>query len=449
MRRLIGVIALVSGVSLTAQTQPSGTGRGRIIGHVLTPYAELVGEATVTLTSSVAQTVRTTRTDERGSFSFENLPEGRYRVLASKSGYTGRQPPTLSDSGSFFFGQGTNVDLTENEAVSDLQVLLQRSASISGRVIRPDGSAAPGVQVQLAVRAGTGRGILTEAQATSQFDGRYEITGLPQGEYLVGALNVAMPTRRGFDAAGTTQAERNAAGRQAVAAATNSHWSWYPGVSDSEPGSPVTLLEGVNAEGIDIWLTPSQRFSVSGRVFWPVGVTLNGITIDYGDPGGTNSGLWLLSDPGGLFTLSGIAPGTLTMLVRAETDQGMMLGLATTEVTVDSVEDVRIVVDRPGLVAGRITYEGSVPAASRATGLRAVQQLLKVSALYPVPESSIDSSGRFELHETLGEYEFALIGLATDLSIKTVRRNGRPLPSNRIGVAAGETIRDVEIVVGR
>ena len=175
---------------------------------------------------------------------------------------------------------------------------------------------------------------------------------------MVGALNVTMPTRQGFDARMATpaeRAERNAAGRQAVAAATNSHWSWYPGVSDSEPGSPVTLLEGVNAEGIDIWLTPSQRFSVSGRVFWPIGVTVNGITIDYGDPGGTSSGLWLLSDPGGLFTLSGIAPGALTMLVRAETDQGMMLGLATTEVTVDSVEDVRIVVDHPGLVAGRIT----------------------------------------------------------------------------------------------
>jgi hypothetical protein len=90
-----------------------------------------------------------------------------------------------------------------------------------------------------------------------------------------------------------------------------------------------------------------------------------------------------------------------------------------------------------------------VPGASRATGLRAVQKLLKVSALYPVPESSIDSSGRFELHDTLGEYEFALIELAPDLSIKRVMRNGRALPSNRIGVAAGETIRDIEIVVGR
>ena len=137
------------------------------------------------------------------------------------------------------------------------------------------------------------------------------------------------------------------------------------------------------------------------------------------------------------------------MLVRADSDQGPLIGMASTEVTVDAVEDVRIVVDRPGLVAGRIVYEGSVPSASRATSVVAVQKLLKVSAIYPVPESAIDSSGRFELIGTVGEYEFALDGLASDLAIKRVMRGGRTLPMNRIGVAPGEAIRDIEIVVGR
>ena len=209
------------------------------------------------------------------------------------------------------------------------------------------------------------------------------------------------------------------------------------------------VLEGLNAEGIDIWLTPSQRFYVSGRVFWPVGVSVENITIDYGDPAGTRSGLWPVSDPGGIFTLSGIAPGALTMLVRADTDQGTLIGMATTEVTVDSVEDVRIVVDRPGLVSGRIVYEGNVAASSRATSLVAQQRLLKVSALYPIPEASIDPRGRFALHNTVGGYEFALEGLGSGLSIKRVMRNGRALPMNRLGVAPGETVRDIEIVVGR
>ena len=62
---------------------PADVDSGRIAGHVVTAYAELVREATVTLARVNDQEVRfqsrTTRTDEDGSFSFTQLPEGRYR----------------------------------------------------------------------------------------------------------------------------------------------------------------------------------------------------------------------------------------------------------------------------------------------------------------------------------------------------------------------------------
>ena len=445
---LVFVAALLVASPANAQVQ-SPADSGRIAGHVVTAYAELMAGVTVTLgrrnERGISFPAQTTTTDSSGGFSFGQLPPGRYRVMASKPGYTGRQQPDLQAEPGDFFEAGPAVNLADGAQVLDVQVVLHRTASIAGRVIRPDGSAAPDVRVQVAVRAGTGRRPLIEAQATTQFDGRYEVTGLPPGEYLVGATNVPMPTRRGFDATQTTREELS----RVVAAAASSHWSWYPGVPESEPGNSVTVFEGVNAEGIDIWLTPSQRFYVSGRVSWPVGVSVESINIDYGDPEGTRSGLWLVSDPGGLFTLSGVAPGALTMLARAETDQGILMGIATTEVTVDSVEDVRITVDRPGLVSGRIVYEGNIPASSRATSLVAQQKLLKVSALYPRPETSIDSSGRFELQSTMGEYEFDLEGLGSGLSIKRVMRNGRTLPMNRLGVAPGEAVRDIEIVVGR
>jgi hypothetical protein len=443
------VAALLVAVPAHAQER-SLPDTGRIAGHVVGAYSELMTGVTVTLGRVKDQDVGfralTATTDNSGAFSFEQLPPGRYRVMASKQGYTDRQLPTgQTQVGAPRFETGSAVALSEGAQVLDVQVVMHRTASIAGRVIRPDGSAAPSVRVQAAIRSGAERQPLFEAQTTSQFDGRYEITGLPPGDYLVGAMNVASPTRQTFDAAQTTPEERN----RVVAAAASGHWSWYPGVPEAEPGNAVTVLEGVNAEGIDIWLTPSQRFYVSGRVFWPVGFAIETITIDYGDPAGTRSGLWLVSDPGGLFTLAGVPPGALTMLVRAESDQGTLMGIATTEVTVDAVEDVRITVDRPGLIAGRVVYEGNVPASSRATGLVAQQKLLKVSALYPVPMSSIDADGRFELRNTLGEYEFDLEGLGAGMSIKRVMRNGRALPMNRLGVAPGEAIRDLEIVVGR
>jgi hypothetical protein len=222
----------------------------------------------------------------------------------------------------------------------------------------------------------------------------------------------------------------------------------YPGVPDTEPGELVTLFEGVRAEGIDIWLTPAQRFSVSGRVFWPVGVAPGAISIDFGDPAGTRSGVWYLSDPGGLFTLMGIPPGPLTVLARAESDQGPLLGLATTIVAVDSVEDVRVVVDRPGTVSGRVVYEGGGGArGNRATSIVLVQKLLKVSALYPVPEAPLGQDGRFEIREALGEYEIELRGLPSGLTITRILRGGVALRANRIAVAGGETVDDLEVVV--
>jgi hypothetical protein len=451
MRRTLGIVAaLLFAPAANGQVlSPSDADNGRIAGAVATIDAELVADATVTLgrvnDQGVAVRRRTVRTDASGAFSFTGLPEGRYRVFASKPGYTSRQLPG-PDEVTMSFSEGALVDLAVDAQALDVQVTLHRSASIAGRVIRPDGSAAPNVQVQLALPgSGRGRQVLFEAKATSQLDGRYEIRDLPPGEYLVGALNLSMPTRQPVDAAETTQEERN----RAVAAARTANWSWYPGVPDQEPGSAVTLLEGVNAEGIDILLTAPQRFSVSGVVFWPVGVAPQGITIDYGDPEGQRSGIWIVSDPGGSFALSGLALGALTLLARAESEQGPLIGIATTEVMAEAFEDVRIVIDRPSLVAGRIVYEENVPQSSRATSIVAEQKLLRVSALYPVPESPVDSSGRFELTGPIGEFEFALDGLAPGLTIKRVTRNGRPLPMNRIGVAAAEVVRDIEIVVGQ
>jgi len=441
---LPAVAALLSVITVTAQVQFPSTEAGRITGHVVTGYAELVADAIVTLLGRANDQGlrRTTRTDSTGSFGFAGLPAGSYRLSATKSGYTSRQLAD-GDVTTATFEVGPAVDLAA-DAHADVQIVVRRTGRIAGRVIRPDGSAAPDTAVGVVSRS---RPLpLLDTMTTSQYDGRYEIAGLPPGEYVV----VAMPGMR--RASTSVDSVSFQAGVRAITAENSlpadRRWTWYPGVADAGSASTVTVLEGIGAEGIDVWLTPAQRFNVSGRVFWPVGTLAENIVIDYGDPAGTSNGVWLVSDPGGLFTIAGIAPGSLTLLVRADSSEGTLIGIASTEVTMDSVEDVRIVVDRPGRIAGRIVYEGNVPASGHATSIVAVQKLLKVSALYPVPESTVDSGGRFALPGLVGEYEFALDGLQQGLTIKRVIRNGRPLPTNRIGVGGGEDIRDIEIVVG-
>jgi len=447
------VAALLSVTAVNAQVQsPTEADRGRIAGHVVTAYAELVSDATVTLGRIDDQGLRIqttrTRTDGTGAFSFARLPEGRYVLEASKPGYTSRQLAGTDTASTATFDVGPAVDLVEDAQVLDVQVVLRRTARIAGRVIHPDGRAAPEIQVVVAQRSSTGGTPLPETITSSRFDGRYEITGLPPGEFLV----VAMPGTRRTGIAGNDSPPFAAGVRATVEGnrpLPDQRWAWYPSVADANAATGVTVLEGVDADGIDIWLLPAQRFNVSGRVLWPVGLSAENIVIDYGDPGGTRSDVWFVSDPDGFFTLNGIAPGPLTLLVRADSEQGPLIGVGSTEVTIDSVEDVRIVVDRQGRITGRIVYEGSVPPSGRATSIVAVQKLFKTSVISSVPESTVDADGRFDIPGAVGEFEFALDGLQRGLTIKRVMRNGRSLPMNRIGVAAGETISNIEIVVGR
>src|SRR4029450_5406344 len=83
----------------------------------------------------------TTRTDDRGAFSFTQLPERPSRLSASTPGYTSRQLPSGSEP-TLIFDVGPVVDLGQDGQALDLQVVLHRTASIAGRIIRPDGSAA-------------------------------------------------------------------------------------------------------------------------------------------------------------------------------------------------------------------------------------------------------------------------------------------------------------------
>jgi len=92
------VAALLIAVPANAQVQ-SPADSGRIAGHVVGAYSELMAGVTVTLGTrnyqGISRPAQTTKTDTSGWFSFEQLPPGRYRVMASRPGYTGRQQPDL------------------------------------------------------------------------------------------------------------------------------------------------------------------------------------------------------------------------------------------------------------------------------------------------------------------------------------------------------------------
>lgn len=305
------------------------------------------------------------------------------------------------------------------------------SGSIAGRIIHSDGAAAEGARVAVyAVRDGAPAAVA--GTAVSAHDGRYEVLGLPAGEFVVGVT----PQRiRGF-------------GGDSRRLTTKPIETLYPGTTDRMKAQRIMVFDGIPTEGIDIWLEPeARRYSISGRVFWPDGLSPENVIIEYGGPD-VPQGLWYVNDPGGLFTVEGASRGRYVLLARGETRKGPLIGIVSTDVANDSVHDVRLILRQPGSIEGRVVVEGRAGADVPGLRLTATHAMLKLSPLYPVEESALDAANRFTLSNLLGEYTLSANGLPSGWRVRRITRGGAALSGNRISVLPGERVTDIEVIVG-
>ena len=308
----------------------------------------------------------------------------------------------------------------------------RKSASIAGRVIHADGAAAEGARVAVyAMREGAPAAII--GTAVSGYDGRYEVAGLPAGEFVVGVT----PQRiRGFGGNSRRLTSKPAE-------------TLYPGTTDRLKAQPIAVFDGVATEGIDIWLEPAaQRYSISGRVFWPDAIEVENVVIEFGGPDDVHSGVWYVHDPGGLFTVEGASRGTYVLLARGETAKGPLIGIAATDVSTDSVQDIRLALRPPGSIEGRVVVDGRTGVDVSSLRLSATQKLLKLSPLYPVDEAAVDETNRFTLPNLVGEYTITAAGLPAGWRVRRVTRSGTALPDHRITVLAGERVTGIEVFIG-
>jgi len=263
------------------------------------------------------------------------------------------------------------------------------TGAVAGRIVRPDGLPQPDAQVVLARRtaAGTLRQLLWRARTA--FDGRYEITGVPPGRYLVLVRAI------GSD----------------VAAPGRPDATLFPGVPLVEPGTLVEVVAGLSTEGIDVWLVPSpRRFVVTGRVFGPDGSTFDSLVIEVGRPGARATDVWNTTEPGGLFSIEAAPPGPLVMRALATIGDQVLTGLAATTVATNPVEDIRITVRSQVEVAGRVRADGG-RALPRGLLVALVPQALEPSALYPVTAGPVDDDGRFRIRADATSLRIEVRGL--------------------------------------
>ncbi|RMH39691.1 MAG: carboxypeptidase regulatory-like domain-containing protein [Deltaproteobacteria bacterium] len=115
-----------------------------------------------------------TATDGDGRFSLRGLGSGVVHLTAVAPGYTAAAP--------------TTVELGIGEEVDGVVVYVDRAHDIAGYVVRADDESAPVAGV-LVGAYNFSPGALLVATRPSQADGYFEIHGVPDGHYVVGALS--------------------------------------------------------------------------------------------------------------------------------------------------------------------------------------------------------------------------------------------------------------------
>jgi hypothetical protein len=432
MRGFATLLVFVTAVSLRASDQ-AGTrpaGDSRIAGRVLTESGDGVGGAQVFALlftnepHSAAQYSATSGPD--GGFVIEQLPSGQYRVFAEKPGFSNMlvQPGRMEG--------GAVIELEPSGAATGINLVLRRTGSLAGRVIRPDGTPVEKARVVTQIRLandrmlGTGPGVLTDA------NGRYRLDGVPPGSYVVTVIYSAMQEMIGKAVPPEFQ-----------------DWArtFYPSTSDIERATHMAVKGGEHIENVDITLQPAARYGVSGVIVAENGLPMRNMRVEYSTAAGSSGVLThVLAD--GRFTIGGVA-GPVTLVATADTDRGRQMGIVQLNVT-GSMDGVRIAVGAPARVRGRVVFDGAPPLRTEPIQVQLATGWFRVGPNQESPEiAAVSDDGGFTIENVIGERQVTVLRLMPQWEVKEIRRGGRVLADGRLALSPGEVVDDLEIVIGR
>jgi len=173
-------------------------------------------------------------TDDDGKYHVSGLEPGRYRVEAN-----------LPDS--LVSRDGFEVEVSDR-GCAEMDIWTRWNGRISGRVTDAEGHPVPDIQVDLVFADGERR-LRFANMVNGDKEGRYELTDIPPGRYLLGLnLNSFSPTDSPYPR------------------------TYYPGASDLAHATIIEMGEGQKLSNYDLRLPPKliERL-IKGVVLWPDG----------------------------------------------------------------------------------------------------------------------------------------------------------------------------------
>ena len=375
-----------------------------------------------------------TTADADGAFEFRDLLPGRFRVIASKSGY---EPLDPAGGDAAAPASARAVELAADETRERVDLTLTRWAAVSGTIVNESGAPVRRAGVQLLqIRYSRGRRRLGGGPGVSLTDdrGRYRIFAVPPGQYVVSA----------------------AVGGAATADLPGYARAFFPGTSNAANAQFVTVGRSQEVTGIDVALSRARTARIAGQVVNAAGVPANPGTLTL--IAGANSdsvvsvpsGARITGD--GAFEFPNVPPGQYVIRADRGRRNNTEGEFGTIAVAVDGADltGLTLKTSAGSTISGRIVFDafnGTMPPAPSAIEL-APMPIDYDLAPANIASAEIRADWRFQVNGINGPRRLQLLRVPDGWMLKEVRVRGidatdRPVLLGR----PDQSLTDVEVVL--
>jgi hypothetical protein len=421
------VLASLIGTRLLAQTQ------GSIEGAVLNDRTGLpLSRAHVVLRPGQAGlSAISGDTDDKGTFSIDEIEPGRYSLSASRDGYLASSACLI---GTTALPQVFTIHT--GESVTGLKFRLRPFAVIVGRVSFDDGEPAMNVRVEAyrEHRNHLRHGYAIASAAVTNDRGEYRMFGLTPGSYVIAATY-----------------ERPAPANEKVRERPEPRYTttFYTRATKLSETVPVRLEYGQEIGGIDIFLERVRKVKIHGTVIsgvtgFPLAAAIALQRLDANGTGSIAVAAQPTFDRSNRFEIRDVTPGPYILWAEGGDAGKALVGHVPVTVSSSDIDnvDVTIVGDRPGravlVVEGGVTLNDPVRLRFEPRNER--------SKIVDVSQDVGNNGFRFSLMEN-DVYDAFVTNLPNDFYLSAVRVNGADMMAFGIDGAAASVDRTFELVL--
>jgi 5-hydroxyisourate hydrolase-like protein (transthyretin family) len=380
----------------------------------------------------------TVTADGDGRFEFQDLPKGKYRIAAGKTGYS--NPDGQSVTQPFLApGVGVELDLAEGEIRERIDLTLAPWGTLEGHVFDELGEPVQGVTVQLLqVRFQAGRRRLAPnggSMRVTNDRGRFRLYGVPPGRYIVSAT----------------------AGDVASADLPGYTRSYFPGTLNAGDAQYVSMGVSQQVSGLDFSLSRAPTALVAGTLLDSAGAPTTGGSLRLMPSlrsdaiTATSFGARILPD--GRFEFPNVPPGQY--IVRA--DHGRRnsstegeFGTLPVSVNGDDVTGLVLQTSAGSTIAGRVTFDSYLGAKAPGRGQIEISPVPVDPDQAPMSPAAADilDDWRFSMSGVNGSRRLQLQRAPPEWMLKAIRARGIDVTDRPLTFGRGDqSLTDVEVVL--